>query len=84
MGEDFADYRSWLERHDVDCDSVHTSQTRHTARFVCTTDNDMAQMATFYAGAMSESREIVLSDDGSSDASLRAPKTAARRSTLPT
>ena len=62
VGEDFADYRSWLERHDVDCDSVHTSETRHTARFVCTTDNDMAQMATFYAGAMSESREIVLSE----------------------
>ncbi len=60
VGEDFADYRSWLERHDVDCDSVHVSQTRHTARFVCTTDNDMAQMATFYAGAMSEAREIEL------------------------
>ena len=24
-GEDFADYRSWLERHGVDCDSVHIS-----------------------------------------------------------
>lgn len=60
VGEDFADYRSWLERHDVDCESVHVSETRHTARFVCTTDNDMAQMATFYAGAMSEAREIEL------------------------
>ena len=38
VGEDFVDYRSWLERHDVDCDSVHVSPTRHTARFVCTTD----------------------------------------------
>jgi adenosine kinase len=36
VGEDFVDYRSWLERHNVDCDSVHVSQTRHTARFVCT------------------------------------------------
>lgn len=60
VGEDFADYRSWLERHDVDCESVHTSETKHTARFVCTTDNDMAQMATFYAGAMTEAREIEL------------------------
>ena len=59
-GEDFADYRDWLERHGVDCESVHTSETKHTARFVCTTDNDMAQMATFYAGAMSEAREIEL------------------------
>jgi len=59
-GEDFVEYRSWLERHGVDCDSVHISETRHTARFVCTTDEHMAQIATFYAGAMSEAREIEL------------------------
>ncbi|HEY5249923.1 MAG TPA: carbohydrate kinase family protein [Dermatophilaceae bacterium] len=59
-GEDFSDYRSWLERHGVDCDSVRISETRHTARFVCTTDENMAQIATFYAGAMSEAREIEL------------------------
>ncbi len=60
VGEDFADYRSWLERHGVDCEAVHVSDTRHTARFVCTTDTDMAQIATFYAGAMSEARQIEL------------------------
>ena len=59
-GEDFADYRSWLTRHGVDCNHVHVSDSRHTARFVCTTDDDMAQMATFYAGAMSEARLIEL------------------------
>ncbi len=60
VGEDFADYRSWLERHGVDCESVHVSDSRHTARFVCTTDDDMAQIATFYAGAMSDARLIEL------------------------
>ena len=60
VGEDFAEYRSWLERHGVDCDSVHVSATRHTARFVCTTDRAMAQIASFYTGAMSEAREIEL------------------------
>ncbi len=60
VGEDFADYRSWLERHNVDCDSVHVSETKHTARFVCTNDSTMAQFASFYAGAMSEAREIEL------------------------
>ena len=59
-GEDFADYRSWLERHGVDCESVHISEDAHTARFVCTTDDDMAQIATFYAGAMAEARQIEL------------------------
>jgi adenosine kinase len=59
-GEDFADYRSWLSRHGVVTDHVHISDTQHTARFVCTTDDDMAQIATFYAGAMAEARMIEL------------------------
>ena len=59
-GEDFADYRSWLERHNVDCDSVHISTEHHTARFVCTSDATMAQFASFYPGAMSEARMIEL------------------------
>jgi adenosine kinase len=62
VGADFADYRSWLERHGVDCGSVHVSETAHTARFVCTTDLDMAQIASFYPGAMSEARNIKLAD----------------------
>ena len=59
-GEDFADYRSWLERHGVDCAHVRISETRHTARFVCTTDPTGAQIASFYPGAMSEARLIEL------------------------
>ncbi|HEY3530332.1 MAG TPA: carbohydrate kinase family protein [Nocardioides sp.] len=59
-GEDFVDYRSWLERHGVDCSFVHISDTKHTARFVCTTDSSMAQFASFYPGAMSEARQIEL------------------------
>jgi adenosine kinase len=60
VGTDFADYRAWLERHNVDCDSVHVSEVAHTARFVCTTDEDMCQVASFYAGAMAEARNIEL------------------------
>ena len=60
VGRDFADYRSWLERNDVDCESVWVSEIAHTARFVCTTDEDMCQIASFYAGAMSEARNIEL------------------------
>jgi adenosine kinase len=60
VGSDFADYQSWLERHGVDCDSVHVSEVAHTARFVCTTDDEMCQIASFYAGAMSEARNIEL------------------------
>ncbi len=59
-GEDFADYRSWLERHGVNCSHVRISETRHTARFVCTTDPTGAQIASFYPGAMSEARLMEL------------------------
>jgi adenosine kinase len=65
-GEDFADYRSWLERHGVDCTHVRISETRHTARFVCTTDPTGAQIASFYPGAMSEARLIELAPIASS------------------
>jgi adenosine kinase len=60
VGADFDDYRSWLTRNGVDCDSVYVSSTHHTARFVCTTDEQMCQIASFYAGAMSEARNIEL------------------------
>ncbi|MBI3212456.1 MAG: carbohydrate kinase family protein [Mycobacterium sp.] len=61
-GADFADYRNWLENAGVDCGHVLESKTAHTARFVCTTDDDMAQIASFYPGAMSEARNISLAD----------------------
>ncbi|MFC1406177.1 MULTISPECIES: carbohydrate kinase family protein [Streptacidiphilus] len=59
-GADFAEYRSWLDRHHVDTSAVRISETRHTARFVCTTDTDHNQIASFYTGAMSEARNIEL------------------------
>lgn len=61
-GDDFGEYREWLQSHGVNCDHVLISQTAKTARFVCTTDEDMAQIASFYPGAMSEARNIKLAD----------------------
>ncbi|MFI2346584.1 carbohydrate kinase family protein [Streptomyces sp. NPDC019443] len=59
-GTDFADHREWLHAAGVDTESVLVSRTRHTARFVCTSDAEQNQIATFYAGAMAEAREIAL------------------------
>ncbi|MEU6996608.1 carbohydrate kinase family protein [Streptomyces sp. NPDC046465] len=59
-GRDFADYRAWLDEHGVDTSAVQVSDTLHTARFVCTTDQDQNQIATFYAGAMAEAARIDL------------------------
>ncbi|MCG5432690.1 carbohydrate kinase family protein [Mycobacterium sp. MYCO198283] len=62
VGSDFGDYRSWLESHGVDCQSVLVSDSAYTARFLCTTDEAMAQIASFYPGAMSQARDISLAD----------------------
>ena len=58
VGADFAEYRDFLEAHGVDCSHVYVSAAAHTARFVCTTDTEMNQIGSFYAGAMTESAEI--------------------------
>lgn len=60
VGQDFEDYRRWLERHGVDTGSVHVAEHLHTARFVCTTDRMQNQIGSFYAGAMAEARNIEL------------------------
>jgi adenosine kinase len=57
-GADFADYRRWLEDHGVSTVGVRESLLHHTARFVCTTDQDGNQIGSFYPGAMSEDAEI--------------------------
>lgn len=60
VGSDFADYEAWLSRHGVDTGGVHWSELKHTARFVCTTDEANNQIASFYSGAMAEAAQIEL------------------------
>src|SRR5579872_110098 len=58
VGQDFAEYASWLTAHGVDTSGVRTSASRHTARFTATNDESGNQIASFYPGAMSEDSEI--------------------------
>jgi adenosine kinase len=60
VGGDFADYRVWLEEHGVDCSQILVCPDVHTARFICTTDDAMRQIGSFYTGAMARSAEIDL------------------------
>src|SRR5438874_13798962 len=46
VGPDFADYRAWLDRHGVDCESVPLRQLWHDARFAWTTHDDMGRVGT--------------------------------------
>src|SRR3954464_15086584 len=73
VGANFADYRAWLERHGVETGGVRVSELKHTARFVCTTDSDLNQIASFYPGAMSEAREIELGALGPLDLVIVSP-----------
>lgn len=60
VGEDFTSYGNWLTDHGVDISGVEVIPGAHTARFVCTTDADQCQIASFYPGAMSHARDIDL------------------------
>ena len=60
VGTDFHEYGSWLSANGVETASVRISYNDRTARFVCTTDTDLAQLASFYPGAMAEASQISL------------------------
>ncbi len=52
VGEDFADYRAWLESKGVDTTLMKVIRGEFTASFFATTDRASAQIASFYPGAM--------------------------------
>ena len=55
VGEDFADYRAWLESKGVDTTLMKVIPGLFTASFFATTDHASAQIASFYPGAMAHS-----------------------------
>lgn len=61
-GQDFEDYRSWLEDHGVDTRLTRTIPDVFTASFFVNTDLDQNQIATFYTGAMAYARELSFHD----------------------
>ncbi|NTV38040.1 MAG: carbohydrate kinase family protein, partial [Anaerolineales bacterium] len=52
VGEDFADYRAWLDKVGVDTSLMEVVPGLFTASFFATTDRSNAQLASFYPGAM--------------------------------
>jgi adenosine kinase len=59
-GQDFGDYRVWLEGHGVDTSLVREEPDLFTASFFVSTDLDGNQIASFYTGAMARARELSL------------------------
>ncbi len=62
VGEDFEDYRAWLEQHGVDTSAIRTVPGLFTASFFVNTDQSNAQIASFYTGAMARAAELRFAD----------------------
>ncbi len=58
VGQDFADYRAWLELQGIDTALVIAYPDEFTATFTVITDLEQNQIAGFHAGAMSRGREL--------------------------
>ena len=57
-GEDFGDYRQWLEAAGVDTSLTTQVDGKFTASFFCSTDQHNNQIASFYTGAMANAGEL--------------------------
>jgi len=57
-GQDFDDYRRWLEAAQIDTSLVKQVPDKFTASFFCSTDTESNQIASFYTGAMANAGEL--------------------------
>jgi adenosine kinase len=57
-GQDFADYRQWLESIGVDTQLTRIVDHKFTASFFCSTDLHNNQIASFYTGAMADAKDL--------------------------
>ncbi len=60
VGEDFAEYRQWLEEKGIDTSLAKVIPGKYTASFFATTDSANAQIASFYSGAMADAGDLSL------------------------
>ncbi len=70
VGEDFGDYRRWLEAQGLSTAQIIEVPDDLTATFFVSTDDDQNQIANFYTGAMGAARRYSLADRGLTGASL--------------
>jgi adenosine kinase len=57
-GEDFGEYRQWLEAAGVDTSLVTQIDGKFCASFFCSTDANNNQIASFYTGAMADAGQL--------------------------
>jgi adenosine kinase len=57
-GQDFDEYRAWLESKGVDTSAIMQIEDEHCASFFVTTDRKQNQIASFYTGAMAYADQL--------------------------
>lgn len=57
-GQDFPEYREWLEAANVDTSLVKIIEGKFCASFFCNSDRKNNQIASFYTGAMANAGEL--------------------------
>ena len=72
-GQDFPDYRRWLESAGVDTSLVTEVPDKFTASFFCSTDQANNQIASFYTGAMAHAAELSFRTAGTVDLVIISP-----------
>ena len=64
VGEDFADYRAWLEQAGVDTSMIKVIKDEFTASCFINTDLSDNQITAFYPGAMSQAHTLPIRVNG--------------------
>ncbi len=72
-GQDFDEYRRWLEAASIDTSLVEIVANKFTASFFCSTDEDNNQIASFYTGAMAHAAELSFRSAGKVDLAIISP-----------
>ena len=61
-GQDFAEYRAWLEQYGVDTSAIVEIEGDYTASFFVNTDLEQNQIASFYTGAMAHAAQLTFAE----------------------
>jgi adenosine kinase len=72
-GQDFPEYRDWLDAAGVDTSLVRLVPGKFTASFFCSTDAANNQIASFYTGAMAHAAELSFRTAGHADLTIISP-----------